>query len=48
MSDDVPRPLKGFTPDGSGLDRDALLFEAGPGVGAVAGPRLAASPACWR
>jgi hypothetical protein len=21
--------LKGFTPDGSGLDRDALLFEAG-------------------
>jgi hypothetical protein len=29
MPNDLPDTLKGFTPDGSGLDRDALLFEAG-------------------
>lgn len=29
MSRNFLDALKGFTPDGSGLDRDALLFEAG-------------------
>jgi hypothetical protein len=29
MSRNFLDTLKGFTPDGSGLDRDALLFEAG-------------------
>jgi hypothetical protein len=29
MSDSFAERLKAFTPDGSGLDRDALLFELG-------------------